>query len=261
MSISLLVPVRGRLDHLAALVEGLRACDPGPDELVIARMGGPDPGAIAQIAPCAVSVVEVPGDCLPLSRARNSAAAASSGDLLVLLDVDCVPVPGIFGEYERVLLRHDVLAVGQTRFRNADGDLESRQAHSFDSRLSIADDHENFWSLNFGLRRSTFFGRIGGFDDDYAGYGIEDTDFALSARSAGVPVGWLSRAGAIHQHHAPSRFDPEGVGPLLRNMRRFRNKWGFWPAQGWLRELAERGLVRWDGAGEPTPVPLQAAAT
>jgi GT2 family glycosyltransferase len=225
-----------------------------PSEVVIARMGGPDPASVAVEVPCPVRQIEVAGDALPLALARNSAAVAAGGDVLVFLDVDCVPAPGIFCEYERVLARRDVLAVGQTRFRNERGELESRQPHAFESRVSIGRDHENFWSLNFAVRRLTFLDRIGGFDRDYAGYGIEDTDFAMSAREAGVPIAWLSEALAIHQHHAPSRFDPDGVGPLLRNMRRFEAKWGFWPARGWLSELAERGLVRWDGAGEPVPV-------
>jgi hypothetical protein len=258
MVTSLIVPVRGRLEHLAALAEGLRICDPMPAELVVARMGGPNPLPALGDPPCEVLVVDVPGERLPLSKARNRAAAASRGDLLAFLDVDCVPSPFMFGEYERILGRQDVLASGRTRFRNARDELEDRQPHRFTDRVSVGTDHENFWSLNFAIRRSTFEQRIGGFDEGFAGYGIEDTDFAMSARNEGVPIAWLSEASAIHQHHAPSRFDPEGVPQLLRNIRRFEAKWGFRPAQGWLEELTASGLVEWDGSGDPVPVSAQA---
>ena len=51
-------------------------------------------------------------------------------------------------------------------------------------------DYELFWSLSFALTAATWR-RIGGVCDRYYGYGAEDTDFAQTARAAGVPMRWV----------------------------------------------------------------------
>jgi GT2 family glycosyltransferase len=69
--------------------------------------------------------------------------------------------------------------------------------------------HELFRSLNFAVRRTTFSKRIGGFDEDYRGSENEDTDFAMRAARAGVPVAWVGGALAFHQDHPPTRLRSE----------------------------------------------------
>ena len=31
----------------------------------------------------------------------------------------------------------------------------------------------------------------------------------------------------------------------MRNARTYRRRWGSWPMEGWLAELADLGLLRW----------------
>ncbi|MGU3330967.1 glycosyltransferase family 2 protein, partial [Methylobacterium mesophilicum] len=52
----------------------------------------PDPG-------CSVRHLHVPGEPMPLAAARNRAAEAAARDLLVFLDVDCIPASGLVGAY------------------------------------------------------------------------------------------------------------------------------------------------------------------
>lgn len=296
METSVLVPVRGRAEHLTNLVEGLNRLataagdGSGPTgaaprfELLVGWMGGEDPHpALRQARGFTARAIPIEGEELPLARARNELAAAAAAPLLVFLDVDCVPSAGLLAAYATVLRDRggldglaetrgdggivqdrglDALAIGETRYLprgfRADGGSEGtmrraaaahpERAGLFPAPGSIRVDwhHELFWSLNFAVRRDTFRARIGGFDEDYRGYGIEDTDFARRAERAAVPLAWVGGALAFHQWHPPTRLRPEGVPALVENARRYRELWGEWPARGWLAELASEGLVDWD---------------
>ena len=261
--LSVLVPVRNRTAHLANLVAALNAAaDAPPFELLVGRMGGEDPRPALEAARFDAAAIEIDGEELPLARARNQLAAGAAGRTLVFLDVDCVPSRALLATYARVLAEHDALAIGETRYLprglvagGADERVLRRAARPHPERsalfpapggIRVDDCHELFWSLNFGVRRETFLARIGGFDEDYRGYGIEDTDFAMRAARADVPLAWVGGALAFHQHHPPTRLRPEGVPALVENARRYRERWGEWPAKGWLAELAALGLVEWD---------------
>src|SRR5690606_11833725 len=99
-----------------------------------------------------------------------------------------------------------------------------------------------FWSLSFALSRATWQ-RIGGFCEQYAGYGAEDTDFARVARDRGIGIAWVGSARAHHQYH-PTRTPPvQHLDDIVRNAMVFRQRWGAWPMGGWLREFEPRGLI------------------
>jgi hypothetical protein len=70
----------------------------------------------------------------------------------------------------------------------------------------------------------------------------------MRARRARVPLAWVGGALAYHQHHPPTRLLAEGIPALVENARRYRERWGEWPAKGWLAELNAAGLVEWDEA-------------
>jgi GT2 family glycosyltransferase len=272
VELSVLVPVRDRTDHLANLVESLnRAADAPPFEFLVGWMGGEDPRPALAAARFAAAAVEIDGDELPLARARNQVAAAAAAEALVFLDVDCVPSRSLLATYAAALEERDALAIGETRYlppglvaAGADELVLRRAARPHPARAGLFpaagevrtdSRHELFWSLNFAVRRDTFTARIGGFDEGYRGYGIEDTDFARRAAQAAVPLAWVGGALAFHQHHLPTRLRPEGVPALVENARRYRERWGEWPARGWLAELAAAGLVDWDeeaGTLEPS---------
>jgi GT2 family glycosyltransferase len=278
MELSVLVPVRDRTDHLRNLVAGLNRISPVPDfELLVGWMGGDDPRPALQGA-CgfAAETVPIKGEELPLARARNELAAAATGETLVFLDVDCVPASGLLAAYADAIRDEDAVALGETRYLSegfvADGTDElvlRRAAHPLPERVGLFpapglrrldSRHELFWSLNFAVRRTTFVGPIGGFDESYRGYGIEDTDFAMRAAAAAVPLAWVGGALAFHQHHPPSRLRPEGIPALVANVRRYRERWGEWPAKGWLAELARLEMIEWDEAAErlePLAIPTR----
>ena len=204
--------------------------------------------------------IPIEGEELPLARARNELAGAARGETLVFLDVDCIPAAGLLAAHAAALRDADALALGETRYlprastpraptsRPCGGPARPHpeRAGLFPAPGRVRGDrrHELFWSLNFAVRRATFARRIEGFDEAYRGYGIEDTDFAMRAARAGVPLAWVGGALAFHQHHPPTRLRPEGVPALVANARRYRERWGTWPARGWLEELAGAGAGR-----------------
>jgi len=258
MRVSVLTLVRDRLPHLAGLVRGLRSSRVQPAELLVAWMGGEDPHPVLPTGPdLPTRVIPVESKEMPLARARNELARAARGECLVFLDVDCIPGRDLVGAFAAALAEHDAIAVGRTLYlppgaKGGEADLlRIAEAHPDRERLfgpqpRVDRRHELFWSLNFAVRRACFLERIGGFDEGYAGYGIEDTDFAFRAREKDVPLAWVRAATAFHQHHPPTRQRPDGIPALVRNAKRFQRRWGAWPARGWLDELSERGLIRWD---------------
>jgi GT2 family glycosyltransferase len=111
--------------------------------------------------------------------------------------------------------------------------------------LLQAEDLRLFWSLSFALDASTWT-LVGGFDESYDGYGGEDTDFGQRASVAGVPLWWVGGALAYHQWHPVSDPPVEHVEDIVRNANRFRQRWGWFPMEGWLNAFAARGLARPD---------------
>ena len=111
-AVSVLTLVRGRADRLRHLMRGLARQTASPRELVIAWMQPeaepdlPDPG-------CPVRHLHVPGEPMPLAAARNRAAEAACSDLLVFLDVDCIPGRSLAAAYAGAAARTDGLFLGE----------------------------------------------------------------------------------------------------------------------------------------------------
>lgn len=254
-SLSVLTLVRNRQNHLDELVEGLRRSRTRPLELIIVDMS--DAPVRVGDAGCRVHVERFDGAALPLAAARNRAASLASGEHLLFLDVDCIPSAELCGRLSQVLEAREavvcpeVLYLGPDKARGAwsENDLQaSGQPHPVRPFPQTGEALETnpglFWSLAFALRRDTFF-RLGGFDEAYVGYGAEDTDLGFRIAQAGVPLLFSSGPVAFHQHH--EGFDPplQHFRALVANARRFHLKWGIWPMDGWLRSMADTGLLEW----------------
>lgn len=232
---------RGRHHHLRAQAAGVAAQDHPVARYVVVSMDAEPPAVPG------AEVVPHPADrALPLAAARNRALAALDDcDLAVLLDVDCIPAPD--------LVRHYAAADGEALLAGPVHYLEpgkTQTSEPVDRRGApgVEPRHELFWSLSFAVRPAVH-AAIGGLDEDYTGYGGEDTDYAFAARAAGVPLRWAD-GWAFHQHHPVSSPPREHLEDIVRNANRFRAKWGVWPMEGWLRAFADAGLVYWDDDGD-----------
>ena len=278
--LSVLTIVRGRRRHLERQARGLAQSERTPEEWVIVSMGEPPPTAdelpIAANVPLRTDRVDGDRD-LPLAAARTRAAEIAAGDTLVFLDVDCIPGRHCLGELEAAasgggLWMGDVryLPKGEPTADDwTEADLETAAVrHPLLPDLARGERqgerHEMFWSLCFAARADEW-SRIGGFDPDYGGYGAEDTDVGFAARAAGIPFARVG-ARAYHQHHSVCKPPLNHVADLVANATRFHGKWGVWPMDKWLGQLAEAGYVRFNADADvcevirlPTDEEVQAA--
>jgi GT2 family glycosyltransferase len=263
--------VHRRHHHLRRQLDGLAIGLRRPDLHVVVALADP---AVADVVGSAARVVTCDGDpaALPLAQARNTGAAAAldgGAQLLVFLDVDCIPGRDLLGRYESAAQlpeHHDALLCGPVTYlppAGPDGyDLATLAVNPHRARpappdgdVVVSDEYQLFWSLSFAVTAATWR-RVGGFCPQYRGYGGEDTDFAQCAAAAGVGLRWVGGAHAFHQHHPVSNPPVQHLEDIVRNAQVFHRRWGWWPMTGWLDAFEARGLIRRDPDG--TPVSLSA---
>ncbi|MET9463899.1 galactosyltransferase-related protein [Streptomyces sp. NPDC006544] len=251
----------GRHPHLLMQQDGLAASARAPDHYVIVSMADPAiEGLTARRKPSAdVITLPLKDGRLPLAAARNAGAAralAADAELLVFLDVDCIPGPTLLDGYARAA-QQDVLLCGTVAYLPPrppggyvlEGLAELAPPHPArpapaDGEVLRGGDPRLFWSLSFALTAGTW-NRLGGFCEAYTGYGGEDTDFAATAAQCGVDLWWVGGAPAYHQHHPTEHPPVRHLDDILRNGALYKERWGKWPMQGWLRAFEARGLVQY----------------
>lgn len=207
----------------------------------------------------ALHVAPGPGG-LRVGEGRNRAAAAAidaGAELLVFLDVDCLPGPGLLPAYRDAAAAHpDALLAGAVTYLSSVQRPENAADLPFltrphrarpalppdDTRAATAAEYDLFWSLSFAVTPATWT-RIGGFHPGYEGYGAEDTDLAWTARAAAVEMRWIGGADAYHQWHPVSSPPWQHLEDILRNGAAFHARWGSWPMGGWLEAFAEAGAI------------------
>ena len=274
MSISVVTLNKGRGHHLVRLLEGLARGAP-PSEAIIVEMGG-DETPLPELG-FPVRRTHLAQDGLPLAAARNAGRQAANGDILVYLDVDCIPSRSLVAGLARAVAEHDALICCEIRYLPAgavtddwtEAGLERvgqrHPARIFpDGGVTPAPQPGLFWSLAFAVRATTY-DRIGGFDAGFTGYGAEDTDLAFRAARSGVPVLFAGGMHAFHQHHLSCDPPLQHFADIVANARRFHERHGLWPMDGWLDAFAGLGLLDADRSGgltvlrEPSASEISAA--
>ena len=219
MRITVVVTTYNRADALAAVLEGYLAQEDAGFDVVVADDGSTDETrrAVAEYAaraPFPLAHVWQEDRGFRAAAIRNRALAATTADYIVFTDGDCVPPPafvsrhralaepGYFVAGNRVLLserftksvlqervpihrwRHGQwLAAWLKRdvnrllplFRLPDGAFRKRSPTQW----------EGVKTCNLAAWRADLE-RINGFDESYAGWGLEDSDLAIRLTHAGV---------------------------------------------------------------------------
>lgn len=195
-----------------------------------------------------------------VGQGRNRAAARAleaGAELLVFLDVDCLPGPDLLPAYRAAAAGHpDAILAGAVTYLASVQRPESASDLPFLVRPHRArpalpsgwtrpanpPEYDLFWSLSFAMTPATW-ARIGGFHAGYEGYGAEDTDLAWTARDADVEMRWVGGADAFHQWHPVSSPPWQHLDDILRNGATFHRRWGSWPMGGWLDAFAAAGAI------------------
>ena len=273
-SVSVCTLAHGRADHLANLVRGLMHSEHAVSELVVSVLQD-EPYDLPQ-APFPIRQIMLGTRGLCLSAARNRAAREAEGELLVFLDVDCIPHPRLIADYASAIVETGGgVLMGEVAYlpKNATrsgldfplfdqlGVKHSERAGPPSTLVGSCHDYRCFWSLNFAMRAADFH-LTGGFDESFQGYGGEDTDFGRVCTAAGLGLWWVKGAKAYHQYH-PHHMPPvHHLDSVIANAERFRSKWGEYTMQHWLRAfrlmgLAEPGDKGWRRLRETRPQDLE----
>lgn len=260
MKISVCTLAFGRDEHLSNLVRGLCLNTQLPDELVIAVMQ-PRPYRLPD-APFCIRQIMLDESGIPLAAARNRAVSEAGGDLLVFLDVDCIPNARCIADYSRHSKDLNGVLMGEVAYlpEGAAADriderkfeniavTHSERAGAPQGSHASCGDYRCFWSLNFAMTKADF-ALTGGFDESFVGYGGEDTDFGRTVAGSDLPIWWVRGAKAYHQYH-PHHMPPvHHLDSVLANAQRFAAKWGEPTMQHWLRAFVLMGLIERDGDG------------
>jgi glycosyltransferase involved in cell wall biosynthesis len=231
---SVVVIAKDNATVLRGLVASLgrqRGAD-GRFEIVVVDDGSDEPLPRAQLAALAgcvpFTLVRREGDG-NRARARNEGAAAARGERLLFADADQQAPPGWVAEhlrYQREFGR--ALVIGHRRHRtDAGGDpvdwrpeVRSRVTGVFSENYTRV---RAGWYLAFGCNFSVpaaLYHRLGGFDEGYAGWGFEDSDFGYRAWAAGAVAVHNPYAWTWDFHHVV-RTDAARVDEWEANRRRF----------------------------------------
>ncbi len=255
--------VSSRHDHLRAQLRGLDAGAVVPGRHVIIAMEDPDVRSIVDARPdTTVLDLQCGAAGLELAAARNVGARSAvdaGADLLVFLDVDCVPGRDLIETYRlaaNTMGDRRLLFCGPVTYLPPGHDLrdldQSTDPHPARPNpaagdLVVDDEMTMFWSLSFAIT-AVNWNAIGGFHTGYHGYGGEDTDFAMVAYDRGFRLAWVGGAHAYHQWHPVSDPPIEHIDDILRNAAVFHTRWHWWPMDGWLRSFEDAGLITYDSA-------------
>lgn len=256
----------GRHEHLAAQHRSLALGSRRPDHHVVVAMDDPSivPGADLGLTSTVVRVGRTDGR-LPLAAARNlgvRTALERGAEVVVLLDVDCLAGEHLVEAYATVVAAEPLTVWSgpvtylppapttgypyhPAHLAGWDDPHPARPRPR--AREVVRDlDPDLFWSLSFAVSARAWR-HVGGFCEDYTGYGAEDTDLGRTVLARGLGLAITGDARAYHQHHPVSRPPVEHLDDILRNGRLFHSRWGHWPMTGWLEAMAAMGLVRCTG--------------
>lgn len=257
-NISLCTIYAKRKTHLQNLVKGLIGSTIHPDRLIVVCMNDRLPELPATPFPIDTVTIATNNNYLPLAAARNEAASMATGEKLIFLDVDCICDRHLIEIFNYHLEREDAVYSGSVRYLYSNwqqnstlqtlikySEFNELQKEAVVGKEKVTHPYELFWSLCFGIRKKTF-DRISGFDNDYLGYGAEDTDFSFKLRSQNIPLYKVS-ALAYHQFH-PS-YDPplNHLEEIVSNSRVFYDKWKMLPMKKWLDRFADLGYITIEG--------------
>ena len=226
------IPTRGRPESLNRTIRALLSGIRWPDEIVISEQRTAAPGATTLPAvPAHVGLVHLRTDGLGVSRSRNDAIEAATGDFVAFLDDDMVPEPdwlaAMVVEWERVWREGPVLITGPIDGPDVGGTgraamrvpgtrrLAGRRVWHGEPRSA-----DVLYGGHFGAPREVF-DRLGPRPfDERLGPGTpfpaaEDADFGWRVLAAGIPVVYAPEVRARHvtdKSTGAARYWSYGIG-------------------------------------------------
>lgn len=187
-------------------------------------------------------------------------AVEAGAELLVLVDVTCIPGPRFLAQLHEHL--EDAHHTGPTlwaptvqrlgppppegyEFTRLEEWVRSAPRQPQPLRPELEDaavDPDTFSSPCLAISTADLKA-AGGLCPDYVGGMGHDTDLAAAVTQAGGAVRLVPSASAYRQHQDPATPDAVHVAAATTDAHLFRERWGRWPRAPWLTELTEAGLI------------------
>ena len=246
---SVVTIVKNRTHQLTNLIANLERASLPPSELVVVWMGPPSDKSLMQSEVFDIQHRFVTSEELPIPQARNKGFASARYERIIHLDVDCLCHPQLFEAMMKYWQDDTILTDNIIPVRlMEDNDTFEHLASSPDLHVSTSGKSNThigrFQSSVFGLSRQAF-DEIGGFDEQYHGFGIGDIDFATRCNAAGIKLRRLDISTFV-QHRANYDYPINHLLDIVTNANLFKRKWGYYPATEWLAEFVANGYVNAD---------------
>ena len=207
-SISLIITTYNWPEALSLIFQSLETQIELPCEVIIADDGSVDStrdviNFWARRLPFTVRHIWQPDSSFRAARARNLAVLKAEGDYIIFLDGDCIAPPWFISEHRRLMFpgklvagNRRLLSRGQTlaileKSRGAIGNLFRGNKFLRLEGVIWRDLIRTTWrqvrSCNFSVERSRLVA-VGGFDERYQGWGLEDSDLVIRLIVSGTSI-------------------------------------------------------------------------
>ncbi|WP_318495740.1 glycosyltransferase family 2 protein [Photobacterium leiognathi] len=172
------------------------------------------------------------------AESRNRAISKATGDYIIIIDGDIVLPPSFVASHinnakqgqfiqggrvllnkertDEVLKRHKIPKIWQSGLKNRHNTINCKQLSSMFSKISNSDRSTRSCNMSFWL---SDIKKVNGFNNDFVGWGREDSEFVLRLLNSGVNRLYLKFAGAgYHLYHKEnSRMSLPKNDQLLKN--------------------------------------------
>jgi len=203
--VSVVIPTFQRSQLLRRMLEALLAqsADPSSFEVLVCDSHSTD-GTDAMVeevqrAHASLSLRHLHAIGNVLSEKRNLGLREAAGEVVVFLDDDCVPARNLVQRYRDLLATAPprVVFCGEVQFPSEwvaqSNYVRFRDERHF--RFAGPDapqprdlDFRTIVVMNMGLRKAEVLGEVGGFDERFIGYGLEDQEFGWRLQRAGFRI-------------------------------------------------------------------------
>jgi GT2 family glycosyltransferase len=234
MSVSVVVPTRGRVDALARCLSALAGQSLAPEQTIVVADGAdPSTADLVRVDYPGVTLLErEPGG---FGAAVNAGAARTSTAWIAILNDDAVPRQSWLAELVACAERHPAAASIASKVVRAEdervldgcGDCLTYALKAYRRGLGERDSgqyerEEQVFSASGTacLWRADTFRALGGFDESFLAY-YEDVDLGLRARLRRHECWYTPRAVAAHEGAATSRAD----WAAFESFHAVRNRW------------------------------------
>lgn len=204
-SLSVVIPTHERPEALARLLDSIvpaQVPTDGPQVLVVDD--GSRPFTYDAVQAAYPSVKWLRQSRSGPATARNTGWRASTGEVVVFVDDDCVLAPGALARLHAALAVYD--AAGASIEPLHRGRVVADYMHA--ERLvthKVQDGHVR-WLVTACLAvRRAALEAVGGFDEQLTSAGGEDVDLSLRLKAAGFRLGVAQDVVAFHDHRASLR--------------------------------------------------------